>query len=679
MLRTTVPVHARFFSVSLKPTFTAYLFVSMKKTFASLVLAIALCFSAQAQFTRYVVQLKNKALNTYTVGNHSQFLSARALQRRTRYGIAVDSTDLPVTKRYLDSLASIPDVQVLSTSRWLNQVLIRITNQSALTKINSFPFVQGAAAIAAKSTATGSNGKFTETVTTTTLPITGRVQGGTGVGDTINYGGNYPQIHIHEGEFLHNKGLQGQGMVIAVLDGGFQAYKTIKAFDSVRLQGRILGEKDFVAFDNSVNEDHPHGMQCLSTIAANLPGQMVGSANKASFWLIRTEDVNSEYPIEEFNYIVGTEFADSVGADMISCSLGYYDFDDASFNHTYAQLNGNTIPATIAADMAAKKGMLLTNSAGNEGNTAWMYLTVPSDADSVVCVGAVNSAGLIASFSSRGIPSDPRIKPSVVSMGVSTVIAGTNGPVTGSGTSYATPNLNGLIACLWQAFPAFNNINIMDAVYKSSDRYATPDKTYGYGIPNFKKAYRILKKQQNDALYGLNWLRAVPNPFTDTIRASFIGQKDGTATIQLVNANNVVVAQQMLVIEEQESYTIKFSNLGLHPAGTYTVRYSDGTTTQSVPIIKLGSTFDFSVNWLLVYPIPYRSQLNVTIKSPIAGTATIRLVTALGQILESFTKQATLDEVYSFRFRSATVLSAGPYYVEYNDGTNKTVKKVVKR
>ena len=654
----------------------------MKSFFFSLI--IFSCFASNAQYTRQVVQLRNKTFTTGTLSNPATYLTARAIQRRTRYGIAIDSTDLPVSQRWLDSIRSVPNVQILSVSRWLNRVLIKIPDATAIARINAFPFVQSTTPQGLRTTNTQlpQRSKFNEMVTGLP-PTTGRGQATNGI-DTFTYGTNYAQVHIHEGEFLHNKNFTGQGMVIAILDAGFQNYKTITAFDSVRLQGRILGERDFVAFDNSVNEDHPHGMQCLSIICANWPGRMVGTAPGASFWLIRTEDAATEYPVEEFNWVVGAEFADSVGADLISSSLGYTTFDDSQFDHSYAQLNGNTATITIGADYVAHKGLIVTNSAGNDGNNSWRYISAPADGDSVVTVGAVNSAGVIAAFSSRGLPNDARVKPNVVSVGQGTVIAGTTAPTSGSGTSYSNPNLNGLITCLWQAFPEKNNQQLMNAVYQSADRYTAPDKDYGYGIPNFKKAYRIIKKQRNDATFGTDWLKAVPNPFIDTIRVDFAGQADGTAIISLVNAGGIVVATKRITIEEQEIYTTRFDGLNNLPAGTYTVRYFDSTNTRSVTLLKnalpiVQPGIDFSTDWLKVYPIPYRTNFTIAIKSPVAGTATIRLLDAGGKLLGSYTKQAMQNEIYIYQFAVGRLLSGGAYFVQYTDSINKRVVKVVRQ
>jgi len=170
-----------------------------------------------------------------------------------------------------------------------------------------------------------------------------------------NYGQSFQQIHIHNGEFLHDIGLRGQSMIIGMLDAGYNNYTSLSAFDSVNANGQVLGVYDFVDHDNSVVEDNAHGMECFSIIAANIPGQFVGSGPKALFYLFRTEDVNSEYPIEEHNWVCGAERADSAGADVISSSLGYTTFDNAAFNHTYADMNGRTTMAAIGATIAARK------------------------------------------------------------------------------------------------------------------------------------------------------------------------------------------------------------------------------------------------------------------------------------------------------------------------------------
>jgi hypothetical protein len=253
-------------------------------------------------------------------------------------------------------------------------------------------------------------------------------------------------------------------------------------------------------------------MQCLSTIAANIPGSFVGKAPKANFMLYRTEDTNSEYPIEEFNMVCGMERADSAGADVISASLGYSDFDDPAFDHTYADMNGNTTIAAIGADLAAKKGILFLNAAGNEGGATWHYLTTPADGDSVLAVGAVSTSGAVGSFSSYGPSSDGQIKPDVASIGVSAMVQATNNTVvTGSGTSFACPNMAGLSTILWQGFPEVNNMRIVRSLREAGSIASTPNDRIGYGIPNLKIAFGTLLTEFATSASTINGCRVFVN------------------------------------------------------------------------------------------------------------------------------------------------------------------------
>ena len=316
----------------------------------------------------------------------------------------------------------------------------------------------------------------------------------TGITDFFNYGtGSLAEINLHKGQFLHNIGLRGQGIVIAILDGGFFNYTTLDAMDSIILNNQVLDTWDFYSQNATVSDDHPHGMQCLSTIAANIPGLFIGKAPKANFMLYRTEDASSEYPIEEFNMVCGMEREDSAGADIISAALGYSEFNDASFNHTYAQMNGNTTIAAIGADLAAKKGILFVAAAGNEGGGAWHYIVTPADGDSVLAVGAVSSSGMVGSFSSYGPSSDGQVKPDVASVGVNAIVQSTSNTVaTGSGTSFACPNMAGLSSILWQAFPEVNNMRIVRALRESGSIALAQDDRIGYGIPDLKSAFGTL-------------------------------------------------------------------------------------------------------------------------------------------------------------------------------------------
>lgn len=464
------------------------------KNFTLTLLVVCFAFAASAQYTRHIVQFRDKKGTQGTIGNPAAYLSAKAMERRTKQGIAIDSTDLPISKAYLDSIAAVPNVTILNQSKWLNQVLIRTSDANALTKINSFPFVKTNTPIAPR-IASGSGAKIFEDENGT--PVNAKQQSPQDV--QLDYGGTINQIKIHKGEFLHNLGFTGQNMTIAILDAGFFAYKTNPALDSVRLQGRVLGEWDWVAGNSSVNEDNAHGANCFSIIASNRPGIIVGSSPHSRFWLFRTEDVGSEFPVEEQNWAAAAEFADSAGVDMISSSLGYSIMDNPALTHTWAQRDGNTSIVTQAADLAAKKGIIVMNSAGNTGNEATenKYIMCPADGDSVVAVGATDVNGNIAGFSSWGPNGAGKLKPNIVSVGLGTVYAASNGnAVAGNGTSYSNPNIAGLIACFWQAFPELSNMQLIDAVQKSAHKYSNPDMRFGYGLPNFKKAFVTVLKER---------------------------------------------------------------------------------------------------------------------------------------------------------------------------------------
>ncbi|MEO7984240.1 MAG: S8 family serine peptidase, partial [Bacteroidota bacterium] len=467
----------------------------MKKLFPLFVCLLTITSASQAQPTRYVVKFKNKGGSPYSFSSPLAYLSQRAIDRRTKYTIAIDSTDLPVTPSYISQIKNIANVTLLNVSRWANAVTIQTSDAAAINAINTLPFVQGIAGIASRTSATDNTPlyKFSLEEIITDLPQQ-RTENITA--DYFNYGtGSYNEIHLHNGEFLHNIGLRGQGMQIAMLDNGFNNYTALKAFDSININGQVLGTWDFVAREQNVSNDGSHGMNCLSTIAANIPGQFIGKAPKASFWLYQTEDNSSEYPVEEFNWACGAERADSSGADVISTSLGYYDFDAplTAANHVYANMNGNTTIAAIAADLAAKKGLVVFAANGNEGGNPWHYLITPADGDSVVAVGAVTTTGVVGGFSSYGPSADGQIKPDIASIGVSAMIQTTSNTVgTSNGTSFACPNMAGLGTILWQGFPEFNNIKIIRALQQAGHKFTTPDDRVGYGIPNMKLAFANL-------------------------------------------------------------------------------------------------------------------------------------------------------------------------------------------
>ncbi|MFT3702646.1 MAG: S8 family serine peptidase [Agriterribacter sp.] len=544
---------------------------------------------ANAQFSKYIIVLKDKNNSPFTLNNPSAYLSAKAITRRQKQSINIDSTDLPINPFYIDSLQNAGAVTVLNSSKWLNQVLIQTSDAAALDKIQQFPFVQSFKGIAPRVAARIKDPD--DKLVRKKLPSK-KANGIQGVNDYFNYGSSYNQINIHEGEFLHNKGFRGEGMTIAILDGGFYHYDTNPAFDSVRLNNQVLGTWDFVANKTSVTEEHYHGMVCFSTIAANRPGIMVGTSPKSKFYLFRTEDVYSEFPVEEQNWAAAAERADSLGVDLITTSLGYSTFDDSSLDYTYAQMDGKTTICARAAEWATKKGIFVTVSAGNSGTSEWHYISTPADAEHVLSIGSVTYAGQPSDFSSYGPSADGRIKPDVASVGSNTVVAGLDGNPTGalSGTSLANPNLAGLVACLWQAFPEFTNMDIRDAIQKSSSKYNNPDDRIGYGIPNMRIAYNLLdakRQQQNvDRILGDDWIKAYPVPFTSSFNVLVKPTVTDDAFFILYTTTGATALTKTVSVQAGTAQSFMFSNVANLAPGVYWLKYKDKANSRVLRLVK---------------------------------------------------------------------------------------------
>lgn len=405
----------------------------------------------------------------------------------------------------------------------------------------------------------------------------------------LNYGPSFFQTNQIGMDCMHDLGFMGQGMTVAVLDAGFFKADSLPAFDSLRMDNRLLGCRDFVTGDTMVFEDYPHGMNVLSCMAANLPGQLIGTAPKAKYWLIRTEDAFTETLQEEINWLVGAEFADSVGADVINSSLGYSKFDGGIGDHFYSDMDGNTTIISNAADWAASVGIFVTTSAGNSGGPPWFKITAPGDADSALTIGAVDSAGIIAGFSSRGLTFDGRIKPNTCARGVQAVIAANGGGITTSGgTSFSSPITAGAVTCLWQANPSATNMQLLNAIQQSASQYLTPDSIYGYGIPNFCKADSILSVMLSVGNVNVENenLSVYPNPFSSNFTIEFYSTNKEVVLVELydVTGKKVMSQQQTVFANTKNKFT--FSDISILSKGIYTLRLISSDKTYNSKIIK---------------------------------------------------------------------------------------------
>jgi hypothetical protein len=493
-------------------------------------LALLLSFTAFTQVApdKYFVKFTDKNNSPFSVNNPSAFLSQRAIDRRTSQGIPVVLSDIPVNPEYLQGVAG-TGATILNPTKWLNGVTIYTTDPSVLQAVENLPYVAGitksAGNDASQAKTEGMQKPFFQHESVTN-EIPGNLKQGKGT-SSFDYGFGLNQIHMLNGDAFHDMGYRGQGKVIAVLDAGFYNANVLDVFDSIWQNGQVLGTHDFVRGGAIQYDEHTHGTMVLSCMAANYPGQMIGTAPKASFYLLRSEDGATENLIEEYNWVSAAEYADSVGADLISSSLGYTEFDDPTKNHTYADMNGDTAPSTIGADMAAKKGLLVIISLGNEGSSPWYYLSAPSDGDSVMGIGAVDGSGLYAGFSSHGPSYDGRTKPDVVAQGQGVCVVDPfgGGFTYGSGTSFSAPILAGMAACLWQANSSLGNMQIANAIRESGSQYNNPDDLLGNGIPDFVLANDILTIVSGPGSIT-GYFELYPNPFTGSFTIDATGAVD---------------------------------------------------------------------------------------------------------------------------------------------------------
>ena len=494
-----------------------------------------------SQFTpyyKYRVTFTDKKNNEFSVKHPEAFLSQRAIERRQRQGIRISKTDLPVSRFYIDQVTA-KGAKAVSTSKWNNTLLVSTEDSLFGGKLQDLPFVKEVRMVAQyhaprKVNKTDRHALISpkeapeETKGTKVEPVAKSEKIDTLILDPskklkeedlmkfiqfVNaqnarysntasdnqhatipevessiYGKGKKQIEQLNGNSLHATGFRGEGKVIAIIDGGFYNADIVPGLSNTK----ILGTKDFVAPEEEFYGTQSHGMMVLSCIGANEPYNMVGTAPEASFWLLRSEDGDSEQLVEEDNWAAAIEYADSVGADVVNTSLGYASFDNWADNVHYYELDGHSQLISNSASMCADKGMVLVCSAGNSGNDQWKLITSPADSENTLTVAAVNENGKNTEFSSIGFTTDGRIKPDIATRGGRAWLYGTNGKVTqADGTSFSSPIACGMVACLWQALPNLTAKQIVEVVRKSGDRADHPDPIYGCGIPDFFKAYSI--------------------------------------------------------------------------------------------------------------------------------------------------------------------------------------------
>jgi len=497
--------------------------------------------------------------------NSSDLLSARAVDRRERNDIITpDLKDIPVFSEYINQIRSL-GLTLHCTSRWMNTGLFKSEEPFNTGTVLNLPFVKDVKIVKLPPGKSDYANKL----------------------DFESFQTDFPQydqpIKMANGHILHNSGFDGRGILIAVLDGGFDNAEEIPSLKALYKRKGIKATRDFVSGNNFVYAYHTHGTAVLSVLAGNIEGILKGSAPAADFMLFRTENTNDEFPVEEDFWVAAAEFADSAGADIITSSLGYGPFDDPMPDYKFYELDGNSTFITRAADIAASKGILVFCSAGNERNKTWIRILAPSDGDSVICVGAVDGYGNISAFSSAGPSADGRIKPDNTTMGESVTVQVSPTVVSrSSGTSFSCPVLSGLSACLLQAVPYAKTHEIIDALHRSGNKFNAPDSLYGYGIPDMADA--LIRIQDAYLEIPEKNISVYPNPTNGEFEITF-KEIPGSVKTEIFTSSGSVIFRKEL--DQLAGRRMKISALNNRPNGIYIIKLTTGTGVSLYKIIKI--------------------------------------------------------------------------------------------
>jgi serine protease AprX len=557
-----------------------------KNIYLLMLLLVAFQWVAEAA-PAYAFRVRFKDKNgTLTFADSLQFLSPKALARRSFQGIALDSTDLPVVPAYIDSVMNTAAaVKLHNVSKWFNQIVVITMDSSKVNDILNLPMVSSATCVGVYA-----NGIFQISNSTTTSSskypeVNGNYAEKTR-GTSAYYGYTYQQVDIMEADCLHDLGFQGQGMDIAVFDVNFRYANSCYYFDSMNTQNRVKDMYNFVkdtAFVFSTSINSGHGKDALSCMAGNIPGTYVGTAPLANFYLYNTEDVGGERPIEEDNWLSAAERADSIGVRIVNSSLGYNSYDapltNQSYNYT-THLDGKTTMIAQALNKLSSKGVLVVQAQGNEGCANWHYMLTPADADSAFSVGSVDGSGVWA-CSGYGPNSAGRVKPDVVCMGKAVMLVQDNCllPGAANGSSFASPTMCGAVACLWQAFPTKSAYEIKQIIRMSADRYTSPNNTEGYGIPNFCKAYGIATNT-TDIKNISNSFALYPNPTVDgvfQVKSFLSSPQPFSYSVYSMDGKRLYQSSQM-VHTEFESDVLRTMPSGNYILGIHTLTQYFSTT-----------------------------------------------------------------------------------------------------
>ncbi len=612
------------------------------KTLALFVILITFYSSAQ---TKYFIYFKDKGIDqNQTLSKHSvEFqnalsnLSHKSIERRKKTldeDQLITFEDLPLKDEYVREIIS-RGVKIENKLKWFNSVTAYL-NDEEKTMVEKFSFVEKVIPVR---TLVFKN-DFTQTDQQLNKPTEEQ---------DLSYGNSFTQLDLSGIPQVHSKGITGEGVIIGLLDTGFNWHE-----HEALINTDVLAEYDFIFKDSiTANESednlsqHGHGTYVLSIVGGFKDGALIGASFGSEFVLAKTEDIRSETHVEEDNYAAALEWMDSIGVDVVSSSLGYSEFDATDFSYSYSDMNGNTTIVSQAVNLAFERGIVTITSAGNEGSSPWFYITSPADAFDVISVGAVTSNNNVDTYSSRGPTFDGRIKPEVVAMGTSVwgVIASQfSGYASNSGTSAAAPIVAGVAGLILSAYPHLSNIQVRNILMETSDNAASPDNERGYGLVSAVNAISFPNLQRITNSFILNKIffnntSIVPG----SVKVNFIGKVGQSNSLPMGFDNlykyNVEVPAYFdnELVQFYFSFTDSLGNTIREPSNTnYKFSYGDLEIALNLSLPAFAGDYIISD----LYPNPYIPSDHNTVRFNYksAGNEKLKLmiIDAAGQKVKSF-------------------------------------------
>ena len=648
----------------------------MKKIF--FLLLIFLLTDAFFSQSKYFIYFKDKGGEKLEKNSQQYYevmntLSPRSIERRKKHlgEDIISIEDLPVNHNYIQVLEA-KGCKIIHELKWLNAVSCYLTDlqKNEIVNLNFVKSVESVRKLSVPKFEISDEGfnRLNKIHNT-----------------NFDYGPSSAQIQLSDVQLLHNEGINGEGVIIGFLDAGF-SYKTHPAFTQLT----VLDEYDFVYSDDDVSNDGDasHGTAVLSLAAGFDEGELISPAFKSNYLLAKTEDIRTEKNIEEDNYAAGLEWMEAKGADIVSSSLGYSEFDSLQHSYTYKDMDGKTTVVARASNLAFQKGLVTVTSAGNEGNWPWRYITSPGDAINVITVGAVNSSNQIASFSSRGPTSDNRIKPEIVTMGVSCYAAASvsSGYSYINGTSASAPIVAGIIGQLLSVYPHLTNKKVRSIILESGDNSSKPNNEIGYGLLSAKRVVNF--PNIFDSLNSTRIYKSyIPSSLVDnsklTLQLKFGNSYQSVPMdydgklIYSAEIQNLITTDPVLFYFE---YSDSLKNLVRDPlVGEYKLHYSDAIVSLTVGLESEVVPEDFYL--YQNYPNPFNPKTNLKYFLKESNHVNLSIYNSLGELVKTLVDGIADKGIHELEWdgtdKFGRKISSGFYIAALKNGSKYSARKMI--